>query len=71
MAKRVSVARSARPFRVFGGIFLSVAAFLMLQRSKPYYLTPAYPMLLAAGGVLVEQSCRRLGWPRLQPVALP
>jgi len=38
--------------------FLAVAAEITLLRGKPYYLGPAFPALLAAGGCAAEQWVR-------------
>ncbi len=52
-----------RPYRALGLAYLFVLALLMAQHGKPYYLFPAYPPLLAAGGVLVERlAARRWRW---------
>jgi hypothetical protein len=51
--------------RVLGVAFLAVAVILVLPgTSKPEYLAPAYPMLLAAGSTAFERWSRapRLGW---------
>jgi hypothetical protein len=44
-----------RPFRLFAWCALVVLAILLVQRAKPYYLTPLYPVLFAGGAVLVER----------------
>jgi hypothetical protein len=41
--------------RALGVAFLVAAAVLMALRARPYYLAPAYPMLLAAGGIACER----------------
>ncbi len=46
--------RRLRPWRVLGVAFVVVALWLTLRNAKPYYLTPAFPMLLAAGAVMIE-----------------
>lgn len=46
--------RSPSPAGIFGWAWLVVLAIFLLQRSKAYYLTPAYPPLLAAGAVVIE-----------------
>ncbi len=60
-------ARGGR-FRVLGIIYVVAFVAMVVQKSKPYYLGPAYPMLLAAGAVAFE------GWTRnrtaLRPVLL-
>ncbi len=51
-------AKSLRPFRVFGFFFLIVLVFLMLQKSKGYYLAPAYSVVLAGGACAIEAFFR-------------
>jgi hypothetical protein len=62
--------REARRFRILGLTYLVVFAYLASQGAKPYYLAPAYPMLLAAGAIAIERVLegRSWRWPRL---ALP
>jgi hypothetical protein len=43
-----------RTFRAVGWIYVSLLVLLMALHAKDYYLAPAYPMLLAAGGVAIE-----------------
>ena len=60
------LARAGRPFRLLGWMYLAAFVVLVSQSSKPYYLSPAYPVLFAAGGVALEAGLRRLreGWLR-------
>jgi hypothetical protein len=44
-----------RAFRVLGVVYLTMLAVFMFLHAKDYYLAPAYPMLLAAGGVAIEK----------------
>ena len=73
-----------RPFRFLAWIYPVVLGVLLLQRAKPYYLTPIYPVLFAGGAVLIETltaGARRLrgtivavlvaGGILLSPFALP
>jgi 4-amino-4-deoxy-L-arabinose transferase-like glycosyltransferase len=46
--------RRAVPYRMFGWAFVLTIAFFMLMHGKDYYSAPAYPMVLAAGGVATE-----------------
>jgi 4-amino-4-deoxy-L-arabinose transferase-like glycosyltransferase len=46
--------RRAVPYRMFGWAFVLTTAFFMLMHGKDYYSAPAYPMVLAAGGVATE-----------------
>lgn len=58
------IARDARPFRVFGWVYVIIFLFLLIVKSKIYYLAPVYPVLLAGGAVPIERLAneRRLGW---------
>src|SRR5205085_4244060 len=57
-------ARAGRPWRMFAWGWLAVCALLLAGgHSRASYLAPAYPVLLAAGGVAWE---RMLSAPRLQ-----
>jgi len=60
-----------RRYRVFAWVYLILLGILLVQASKPYYLAPLYPVLLAAGGVTVERwtaGPRGARW--LRPAAL-
>jgi Dolichyl-phosphate-mannose-protein mannosyltransferase len=46
--------REGRRYRVLGIAWLAVMAEMFLLDGRPYYPAPAYPMLLAAGGVALE-----------------
>lgn len=52
------VGRWARPWRPLGFAFLAVLAFFLVTNAKPYYLAPAYGMLVAAGAVALERIAR-------------
>jgi Dolichyl-phosphate-mannose-protein mannosyltransferase len=68
----VLVARAARPFRILGFLYLSVALLLLLGgRSRASYLAVAYPMLLAMGSVAWERATagKPRWWMRV-PIAL-
>ncbi|HEX4955734.1 MAG TPA: glycosyltransferase family 39 protein [Thermoanaerobaculia bacterium] len=51
-------------WRPLGLAFLVALALMFLLDGRVYYLAPAYPMLLAAGGVALERGARQLarGW---------
>ena len=55
-----------RPYQFLGWCYLFTFAFFALSHGKNYYLAPIYPMLLAAGAVLLETL--RSGW--LKRIAL-
>lgn len=52
------VSARGRPFKTAAIFFLTAFAVMALQRSKPYYLGPAFPPLLAAGAVAIEPWVR-------------
>jgi hypothetical protein len=47
--------RYARPYRLFGWMFLSIYLLFTLQSAKDYYLASAYPVLYAGGAVIWEK----------------
>jgi len=77
---------AGKPYSVLGWIYVSVCVLLILTKSKIYYLGPAYPALLAGGGLAFERfvSGRNRTWMKpatigalaaggiaLAPVSLP
>jgi hypothetical protein len=52
-----------KTWRPLGIAFLVIGAWLTLQKAKPYYLVPAYPMIMAAGAVAITHWLSR--WRRL------
>jgi hypothetical protein len=48
-----------KPFRIFGLLFVLLFTFFALQRSKDYYLAPAYPMVWVGGAVMLERLANR------------
>ena len=57
-----------RPYRVLGWTYLVSYTVFFVLHGKNYYLAPIYPMLLAAGAVILENVLDRpkTGRPRLQ-----
>jgi hypothetical protein len=65
------VLKDGRRFRLLGWIYLAVMILLLLNRtSRPGYLSPAYTMLFAAGGVAIEGWIARRRWRRVVQVAI-
>ncbi|MCX6911852.1 MAG: glycosyltransferase family 39 protein [Verrucomicrobia bacterium] len=66
------LAKDARPFRVLGWAYLFILGFLLVTKSKIYYLAPVYPFLLAGGAVAIERfiNKRRLAWLKAALLAL-
>jgi hypothetical protein len=61
--------RAGRRYYAIGTIYLVTLAEFIILHGKSYYLAPAYPMLLAAGGVAIERVfAMRLTW--LKPALL-
>src|SRR5271169_4938571 len=49
-------ARPLRPYRVLGWCYLVCYTVFFALHGKNYYLSPVYPMLLAAGAVVIERA---------------
>lgn len=58
------------PYRALAWPFLTVAALLACLGGAPDALLPAYPPLLAAGGLAVDRFFSKRGRPWMRPVAL-
>jgi hypothetical protein len=54
--------RDLRTFRALGIAFLAILVVFIEQHGKPYYLSPAYPALFAAGGVVLARICAAHSW---------
>jgi hypothetical protein len=62
--------RRGRPYRALGIVWVVAFAVMAVQHSKPYYLGPAYPPLLAAGAVVLEGARWRRARPAVAAVLL-
>jgi len=58
------ISQRFKPYRVLGISYLVCYAVFFLLHGKNYYLAPIYPMLLAAGAVVIESALTRprVGW---------
>jgi hypothetical protein len=56
-----------RQYRVLGFGFLGTLGLLMLLKGKFYYVAPVYPMMFAAGAVMLEQLTEQRGWKWVRP----
>jgi len=56
--------KAGKPFRALGWAWVFTAAVIVVLSPRVYYLFPAFPLLFAAGGVLLEQTLARprLAW---------
>lgn len=59
-----------KPYRILGWTYLTVLILLVLADSKIYYLAPAYPAILAAGGVAIARYVERGQRTWLRPVTV-
>ncbi len=48
-----------RAWRPLGWTYFIVLGLMLVERSKPYYLSPLYPMLFAAGAVVIGGATAR------------
>jgi hypothetical protein len=62
--------RTGRRFRALGIVFVATFVVLAVQNSKPYYLGPAFPVLLAAGALVVEGLSAVPRWRWVRPALL-
>ncbi|MGH9718503.1 MAG: glycosyltransferase family 39 protein [Candidatus Acidiferrales bacterium] len=53
--------REGRPFRFLGWCYLIVLTIFLTLNGKSYYVLPAYPLVLAAGGVAIERFSESAG----------
>ena len=60
--------REGRRYRVLGFAWLAVMVEMFLLDGRAYYPAPAYPMLLAGGGVALERWTARRGGRIARPV---
>jgi len=62
---------ASRSWRILGIVYLAVALLLVVSgSSRPNYLSPAYPALLAAGGIALEGFVERGQRAWLRPAAV-
>ena len=62
--------KQARVLRPLGWMYLTWLITLILTKGKPYYLEPAYPMLVAGGCFWIGQFIQQKGWKILKPAIL-
>jgi hypothetical protein len=51
-----------RKYRSIGIAYIVLLLLFILQRGKPYYLSPIYPLLLSAGAIVFEELETRKIW---------
>lgn len=62
--------RPLRPYRFLGWCYPVAFAVFVALRGKNYYLAPIYPMLMAAGAVVIEDVVERVRQAWVKPVTL-
>jgi hypothetical protein len=60
----LAVHPALRNYRAFAIAFALLFGLFVVQRGKPYYLSPFVPVLAAAGAVAFEAAVARRGWGR-------
>ncbi len=59
---------NGRPYRAVGWMYVAIFVVLVAQRSKIYYLSPVYPILIAAGAVFIQRWIETRAREWLKPV---
>jgi hypothetical protein len=59
--------QAGKPYRVFGWAFVILYVLFTISRAKLYFLAPAYPMLFAAGSLMIERFVSKPRWGLLKP----
>lgn len=62
--------RPLRPYRLLAWSYLVCYSIFFVLHGKNYYLAPIYPMLLAAGAVVIEFGISRPRWSWLKPAII-
>jgi 4-amino-4-deoxy-L-arabinose transferase-like glycosyltransferase len=61
------LSRDGKPYRPLGIAYGVLFIALMVTQAKNYFLAPAYPMLFAAGALVMERFSSRPRWNWLKP----
>lgn len=59
--------KDGRQYRLFGWIYIITFALFLGLKGKVYYVSPAYPILFAAGCVWIERFIQQRVWGWLRP----
>ena len=64
--------QAGKPYRIFGWVYAIIFLFMFIVKSKIYYLSPAYPMMLGAGAVAIADAFSKPGhmWARVAAVGV-
>jgi 4-amino-4-deoxy-L-arabinose transferase-like glycosyltransferase len=58
---------AGKPYRLLGWIYAVLYIVFMLQKAKFYFLSPVYPMLFAAGALVIENFIQQRRWDWARP----
>jgi hypothetical protein len=60
----LAAVKKGAPFRLFAWTYAVIFAVMLMQNGKPYYLSPFFSLLFAAGAVFIEHIAakKRLTW---------
>lgn len=64
--------KDLRRYRLFGIAYVFLFVLFVIQRGKPYYLSPIYPVFFASGAIVFEEfvARRSLAWLRTMYIAI-
>jgi hypothetical protein len=61
---------AGKRYRLFGWIYVVLYVVFTLQKAKFYFLSPAYPMLFAAGALVIEDFIQQRQWNWARPALI-
>ena len=64
------ISKQGRRYQAIGIAFLAVVGFLTLENGKAYYLSAAFPVILAGGGLLISEWLKKWQAHWLRPALL-
>ncbi len=62
--------KRGKTFRPIAWAYLTALVVLLITHGKSYYLAASYPMLIAAGSVLIELFIEKKSWAFLKPLSI-
>ncbi|HKJ45100.1 MAG TPA: glycosyltransferase family 39 protein [Balneolales bacterium] len=62
--------KQGKKYRPIGWAYLTILMVLLIEQGKAYYLAASYPMLIAAGSVMIEQFIDRKSWVFLKKLSI-
>jgi hypothetical protein len=61
------LSKGGKPYQALGWIYVILFAVFAVQNAKFYFLAPTYPILFAAGALMIERFIRWRQWNWLKP----